>query len=1220
MEQPTEVKVRPWIRRPLSAAAACQFLAIGLAMLPPGRALGEFQRIDLSRVIASATNGPTEPSWASLPRGQHTFNGVPFQVDGPMAVTGMDDAREGDFYPTRMANLPVGRKAARLHLLHGANHDDKDGIPMAKVIFHYANGEERSVRLAYGIHARSWVKDRRERNSRLLDANSQQAWNGAGDDTDRSGLSLRLFQTVLPNPLPDQEIVGLEWVSLFSRATPFIAGLTIETGPASEPPAQADSRRTIKRSLELADAVYRDEFVVRVTGEDASRPLTNATAALSITDDEASFYFGEARTDAAGTIRLPYPPQQAVSFALLVRAPGYLPRTYNGSSLNGGEFRREVEARLARGAKLGGLVVDTSGKPVPGAELVLHRITQTGPREYSRIDYATVVAGPDGKWSAESAPSDREAFGLQLAHSDFRPVTYTTVTNQGGAGRTVSWDDLLQGKASLAMTPALKVTGLVQDSSGKAVPNAQVRHFESSRSDAARAVKCDGNGRFAFVVPQPGEVSVIAEAKGFAPKLQRIQVSQDSRSVTLALSPTRPFSGRVVNQSQEPVPGAKVKLDTWNGTRLLKWETLTDGSGRFSWDSPPEGNVMFMVSATNHSTMRTSFSNPSGERILNIRRMSRAMGRVFDAETRKPIEEFTVVKGRSYNAGEPMRWERYDSTRGRRGEYSVSLYDYSGGRSQILIEAPGYQPVASPVFAKAGLYTNDFALQKGKGIRGVVTLADGTPVANATVALVERSDSAYMDRPGELRRSGSGGEFQRSNVKGEFEFQAKLEPHTIFAAHPQHGFAEVRATNVATSGKVVLQAWGRVEGVLRVGKKVEPGHDVVLQNASFRYGEEGRSSAPLYLHLKADPADDGKFSFEKVPPGERVAALQFRLNDRESGRTANSHGVPVTVKPAGTSTVMIGGTGRPIIGRVHVTGAEVQDLDWKRDQHTMQSSITIPVNISPPLITPNMSDGDRQKAFREYNERQAAFWRTEQGRALERQRRSYTLVFENDGSFRVENVEPGTYSVYISPTNPDRGDNYYETIGSMNKTVTVPEAPAGKPDEPFDLGSLDLEVRMPTRTGVVPTATAPKVNRPAPKFEVKTFDDKPVKLEDFKGKHVLIDFWASWAGTRSLDLQMLKSIQDTYGKDPRLVMLGFNFDNQPDTAKKAITDAGIKWTQCYLGPWSGTGVPASFNVRGLPDSLLIDAEGKVLASGLRGTRIRTAVRNALGDAKGASPP
>ncbi len=1218
MGQTTELR-RPlrFGRRLPRIVAACWLLGNTLAALVPGIALGDFQPVNLSGIAQSSTNAPVEPSWASLPRGPQTFNGVPFRLEGPLAVTGLDDARQGDFHPPRLANIPVGQKAARLHLLHGANHDDKDGVPTAKVIFHYANGEERTVRLAYGIHGRSWVKDRREKNSRLLDPNSQQAWSAAGDDTDRTGSSLRLFQTALANPLPEQEIARLELVSLFSRVTPFLAGLTVETGKAGEESAAPRTGRVIKKSLELADAVYHEEFVIRVQDQSASRPVTNATAALTISDDESSFYFGEARADGTGTIRLPYPPQQTVAFAGLVRAPGFLPYTFNGSRTNGGDYQREVEARLARGVRVGGLVVDTSGKPVPGAELVLHRVTPTGPREYSRIDYAKIIASADGKWSSESAPADLEAISLHLAHPDFRPVTYSVSANQSSPNRT-SQEDLLQGKASLTMTPALKVAGLVRDGSGKPVPNAQVRYFESSRSEAARSSMCDASGRFAFVVPQPGDVSIIAEARGFAPKLQRVQVGQETLTVTLTLNQARAFNGRVVNQSQEPVAGAKVKLDTWNGTRLLKWETLTDASGRFSWDSPPEGSVMFMVSATNHSSMRTSISSPAGERTLSIRRMSRAMGRVVDAETKKPIDEFMVVKGRTYSPEEPMRWERYDTTRGRRGEYSVSLYDYSGGRSQLLIEAPGYQPATSPVFTKAGLYTNVFALKKGKGIRGVVRLADGTPVANATVVLVERSDYAYMDRAGELRRSGSGGEFLRSNVKGEFEFPAKLEPHTILAAHPQHGFGEARAENVAASGKVTLQAWGRVEGVLRVGKKVEPNHNVVLQNPSFRYGEDGRSSPPLSLYLKADPDENGKFAFDKVPPGERQAALHFRLNDRESGRTATSHGVPLTVKPSETSTVTIGGTGRPVIGRINVIGAEVEDLDWRRDQHSMQSTITMPVNIPSPQITPNMSDEDRQKAYREYNSRQAEFWRTEQGRALERQRRHYALVFDNDGTFRVENVEPGTYTVYVSPTNPDRGENYYENVGSMNKTVTVPEPPAGKPDEPFDLGAMDLQVRMPTRSGTSPATTSTRISRPAPKFEVTTFDSKPVKLEDFKGKYLLIDFWASWAGSRSLDLQILKSINETYGKDERLVMVGFNFDNKPDAAKKVIADAGIKWTQCYLGPWSGTRVPASFSVQGLPDTVLIDPEGKIVARGLRGSNIRTTVRNALAEPKSAS--
>ena len=52
-----------------------------------------------------------------------------------------------------------------------------------------------------------------------------------------------------------------------------------------------------------------------------------------------------------------------------------------------------------------------------------------------------------------------------------------------------------------------------------------------------------------------------------------------------------------------------------------------------------------------------------GEHRFTLRQLSRAIGRVVDAETRKPIDEFLMVRGQSYNEGEPMRWQRYDVTR-----------------------------------------------------------------------------------------------------------------------------------------------------------------------------------------------------------------------------------------------------------------------------------------------------------------------------------------------------------------------------------------------------------------------------------------------------------------------------------------------------------------------------------------------------------------------------
>src|SRR5262249_41178452 len=154
------------------------------------------------------------------------------------------------------------------------------------------------------------------------------------------------------------------------------------------------------------------------------------------------------------------------------------------------------------------------------------------------------------------------------------------------------------------------------------------------------------------------------------------------------------------DQSQQPVVGARVRLDSWNGTHLLQWQAVTDQDGAFVWDSPPDGAVLLHLSATNHGSGRWSFANLSGQQVFNLRKMSRVFGHVIDAQTRKPIEEFTVVKGHGYDEDEPIRWERYDVARGRKGEFATRLDEYYRGRSQILVEAPGYLPEASPVFLK----------------------------------------------------------------------------------------------------------------------------------------------------------------------------------------------------------------------------------------------------------------------------------------------------------------------------------------------------------------------------------------------------------------------------------------------------------------------------------------------------------------------------------------
>ena len=1191
-----------WLAKGLCALAVMIWLGGGVGDRVFA-ADGAYQTVDLAPVFVSAsirTNAVTGA--AVLPRGVKEFGGVPFKIDGLLPVTGMEDVRHGELHPTRIADIPVRRRAAQLHLLHGVDGEDKDGVPFATLVLHYANGEERTIRLAHGVQARGWSGKKHPTLESLVGPESRIVLSSSTDDSERGRSGLRLYHSVLRNPLPEQEIVRLEFVSLFSQATPFIAGLTTSSASDVVPATPAASaRRVIKKSLEHPDAVYRSEFVVRTMDTSGGQPITNATAALTIHDDEGALYFGEAAADSAGVIRLPFPPQQTVSYSLLVRAPGRIPLLLQGAKSDAGDFAREQEAKLERGVRIGGIVNDPAGRPIAGAEVLIHKVTSNGPREFTRLDYDTARTSADGKWVSESVPAGAGALAFDVSHPEFRAMLFQGGTNDSKAG-LVSESDLVAGKAVMVLPAALRVAGTVTGGNGQVIKGVEIQRVDTSRPVP---IPCDDSGKFSFAVPQPGEVTLMVQAKGFKPKLLPVSVEPEMKPLDVRLAKTEPFVGRVVDQSQQPIAGARVRVDSWNGTKLLQWQTVTDAKGGVVWDSPPDGNVMFYVSATNFTSTRMSFGNLVEEQRFTLRQVSRAIGRVVDAETRKPIDEFMVTRGHSYNEGEPMRWERYDVTRGRRGEYSMRLLDYgSSSRSQIMVEAPGYMPVVSPFFTKAGVYTNDFALRKARGLSGVVQLADGSPVTNATVALLEPSDDASMEKPGELRRSGSGGDFQRTNPRGQFEFAPKLEPHTIIASHAL-GFAEVRASNLIASGKIVLQPWGRLTGKVRVGKGSQQGRTVSIQSTEWEYGMDGRTGPPLSLFLKAETDAEGGFTVDRVPPGERKATLQVKVNDRSSGRgTSTTHGVPVVVKPGATTDVQIGGTGRTVVGTMTVVGGDPEDVDWRRDVHTMQMQIPMPITIQGPVITGNMTEAEQQRAYRDYNERQRAFWTTEEGRALRRKQRSYTLMFETNGTFRVDNVEPGNYYIYVSLTNPERSDNYYESIGSMNKNVVIPAPAAGKVEEAFDLGAMPVQIRGVQRTG-----------RRAPPFETKTFDGKALKLEDFKGKFVFVDFWATWAGTRTLDAQMLKSVYDSYAKDDRFVMIGLNFDSEAAIGGKFAKENDFKWTQCYAGQWGQTTIAASYGIQGLPDNVLIDPEGKIAARNLRGSTIRNTIRTKLGAPK-----
>ncbi|HEX8019727.1 TlpA disulfide reductase family protein [Mucilaginibacter sp.] len=132
------------------------------------------------------------------------------------------------------------------------------------------------------------------------------------------------------------------------------------------------------------------------------------------------------------------------------------------------------------------------------------------------------------------------------------------------------------------------------------------------------------------------------------------------------------------------------------------------------------------------------------------------------------------------------------------------------------------------------------------------------------------------------------------------------------------------------------------------------------------------------------------------------------------------------------------------------------------------------------------------------------------------------------------------------------------------------------------------------------SSTNTRIGSQAIDFAQETPEGKTIKLSDFKGKYVLVDFWASWCGPcREENPNVLAAYNKYKGKG--FTILGISLDNpgKKDAWVKAIADDKLTWIQVSdLKGWNNV-VALQYGVRSIPSNFLIDPAGKIIAKGLR---------------------
>ncbi len=125
---------------------------------------------------------------------------------------------------------------------------------------------------------------------------------------------------------------------------------------------------------------------------------------------------------------------------------------------------------------------------------------------------------------------------------------------------------------------------------------------------------------------------------------------------------------------------------------------------------------------------------------------------------------------------------------------------------------------------------------------------------------------------------------------------------------------------------------------------------------------------------------------------------------------------------------------------------------------------------------------------------------------------------------------------------------------------------------------------------VLPLAFALEAGQPAPDFTLAGADGKPLQLAGLRGKLVYLDFWASWCAPCRLSFPWMNAMQEKYGPGG-LVVLGVNVDQRRPDADRFLAQVPAKFTIAY-DP-QGT-APKLYAIKGMPSSVLIDPQGRVL--------------------------
>ena len=366
------------------------------------------------------------------------------------------------------------------------------------------------------------------------------------------------------------------------------------------------------------------------------------------------------------------------------------------------------------------------------------------------------------------------------------------------------------------------------------------------------------------------------------------------------------------------------------------------------------------------------------------------------------------------------------------------------------------------------------------------------------------------------------------------------------------GHALVARRDVQGEATLRLQPWARISGTVTIDGK--PAANLVLQSYDPEESTPIENEPRLVRQYYVKTDVEGRFELPRVMPG-RLTLAEWVPNGVNRRIWPVIRGT-VDVEAGRSHDLKIGASGRLVSGRLTLPRTD----DWM---------------IRKAEVVPRNARSDRPAKI--------------------------GVELLEEGRFRAIDLPPGDYALRIALHEPPPPEScgWGRVLSEYAHDFTVPAGTTAS-DPPLDLGRLE---------SVLVDGRPLEVGDRAPDFTIKTLEGKELKLADFRGKYVLLDFWASWCAPCLAEMPNLQAIQDRYAKDPRFVVIGLSLDDQPGPAASSVKALKLSWRQGFAGPDSP--VVSAYGATAIPATFLIGPDGNILAKDLRGEKTKAALAEAL---------